>query len=158
MATTAPVLLPGKLHGQRRPAGYHSRSRKELDMTEWVACMRACLHKNGWGLDCTKARLHHSMFYSLLWFSDTQILTHLLASPFLKNGFILLEWNYEKKTPTSSSCLVFCRICLFKEMTFRRCSWEVPNFSGLSSADSSDCCGKQTEEPKDLISPLRWAN
>lgn len=90
--------------------------------------------------------------------SDTEILTPLLVSPFLKNGFILLECNYEKKTPTSSSCLVFCRICLFKEMTFRRCSWEVPNFSGLSSADSSDCCGKQTEEPKDLISPPQWAN
>lgn len=89
--------------------------------------------------------------------SNPEILTSSPVYPFLNNGFTLLEWNYKKKkTPTSSSCLVFCRICLFKEMTFRRCSWEVPNFSGLSSAESSDCCGRQNEDSKDLVSPSQF--
>ena len=29
-----PVLLPGKFHGQRGPAGYSPRGRKEVDTTE----------------------------------------------------------------------------------------------------------------------------
>ena len=123
---------------------------------DWVIGMHACLYKNRWRLDCTRARLHRSSVLQpplIFWHTD---LDSFASFSLLEEW--LEEWNYEKKTPTSSSCLVFCRICLFKEMTFRRCSWEVPNFSGLSSADSSDCCGKQTEEPKDLITPLKWAN
>ena len=34
---TAPVFLPGKLHGQRSLAGYSPWGGKELDMTEWLS-------------------------------------------------------------------------------------------------------------------------
>ena len=151
MATTHSSILTWKIP-QTEETGRLPFTGSQRTGCDWVIGMYACITKTGGGWIAQGPDYIDPLFYSLLWSFWHSDLDSLLVSPFLKNGFILLEWNYEKKTPTSSSCLVFCRICLFKEMTFRRCSWEIPNFSGLSSADSSDCCGKQTEEPKDLIS------
>lgn len=41
---------------------------------------------------------------------------------------------------TSSSCLVFCWICLVSEATALRCCCSGPYRSKRSSEDSSDCC------------------
>ena len=38
---STPVFLPGESHGQRSLVGYSPRGRKESDMTEMTACMRA---------------------------------------------------------------------------------------------------------------------
>ena len=35
-----PVFWPGEFNGQRSLAGYSSRSRKELDTTEWLSTAR----------------------------------------------------------------------------------------------------------------------